>query len=134
MAIDRILVVDDDRMLRTLLVHKLSRLGCRIDQAENGRGALDSVKSDPPGLIILDAMMPVMDGHETLRQLKSDPETAHIPVFMLTARRGETDVEDALHLGAADYVSKPFNPDDLVVRIARFVLAQFDEKPLANIA
>lgn len=121
MANTRILVVDDDRMLRTLVAHKLSRIGYEVDQAENGQDALDSAAEKIPDLIILDGMMPVMDGIECLRNLKSSEKTSDIPVFMLTARRGEEDVVEALRLGAADYLSKPFNPDELILRIQRFV-------------
>ncbi|WP_300378357.1 response regulator [Henriciella sp.] len=117
----RILVVDDDRMLRTLVVYKLSDKGFTVEEAANGEEALQHVSENTPDLIILDGMMPGMDGSETLRHLKSDPATSSIPVFMLTARRSEEDIERALRLGANDYLAKPFNPDDLVLRIQRFI-------------
>jgi DNA-binding response OmpR family regulator len=117
----KILVVDDDRILRTLLHFKLSALGSTVQLAATGIEALASVAVDRPDLIILDCMMPGMDGDETLKRLKADEMTRSIPVIMLTARRGDTDAFNALTLGAADYVAKPFNPDELVLRVARFV-------------
>ena len=130
MASTRILVVDDDRMLRTLVVHKLSRIGYDVAQAENGQDALDAVAEKMPDLIILDGMMPVMDGIECLRNLKSNQNTSDLPVFMLTARRGEEDVVEALRLGAADYLAKPFNPDELILRIQRFLAKEFERNSL----
>jgi DNA-binding response OmpR family regulator len=117
----KILIVDDDRILRTLLHHKLSALGSSVQLTANGIEALSAVATDRPDLIILDGMMPGMDGDETLKRLKANEETRTIPVIMLTARRGDTDAFNALTLGAADYIAKPFNPDELVLRIRRFV-------------
>jgi DNA-binding response OmpR family regulator len=70
---------------------------------------------------VLDAMMPVMDGHQVLRQLRADPETAAVPVIMLTARRQERDIVGALELGANDYLVKPFIPDELIARLNRLI-------------
>lgn len=119
----KILVVDDDRILRTLLHFKLSALGSEVQLAATGLEALASVANDRPDLIILDCMMPSMDGDETLKRLKANDVTCSIPVIMLTARRGDSDAFNALKLGAADYVAKPFNPDELVLRVTRFVEA-----------
>ena len=115
----RILIVDDDAMLRALLTFKLKAAGFEVEAAENGRQALDRIAEARPDLIVLDSMMPVMDGTETLARLQMDPDMASIPVFMLTARRGDQDAVQALKLGAADFINKPFNPDELVVRISR---------------
>ena len=116
---NKILVADDDRLLRGLLEHKLAVAGFEVDIAEDGGAALELARTMKYDLMVLDAMMPVMDGFEVLRRLKNDPDTASLPVEMLTARRGEHDVLDALERGAAEYLTKPFIPDELVLRIRK---------------
>ena len=116
---NKILVADDDRLLRGLLEHKLAVAGFEVDIAEDGGAALELARTMKYDLMVLDAMMPVMDGFEVLRRLKNDPDTASLPVVMLTARRGEHDVLDALARGAAEYLTKPFIPDELVLRIRK---------------
>mgnify|MGYP000380306110 CR=1 FL=1 len=116
---NKILVADDDRLLRGLLEHKLAVAGFEVDIAEDGGAALELARTMKYDLMVLDAMMPVMDGFEVLRRLKNDPDTASLPVVMLTARRGEHDVLDALEGGAAEYLTKPFIPDELVLRIRK---------------
>ncbi|CUS56634.1 MULTISPECIES: response regulator [unclassified Hyphomonas] len=116
---NKILVADDDRLLRGLLEHKLAVAGFEVDIAEDGGAALELARTMKYDLMVLDAMMPVMDGFEVLRRLKNDPDTASLPVVMLTARRGEHDVLDALERGAAEYLTKPFIPDELVLRIRK---------------
>ena len=116
---NKILVADDDRLLRGLLEHKLAVAGFEVDIAEDGGAALELARTMKYDLMVLDAMMPVMDGFEVLRRLKNDPDTASLPVVMLTARRGEHDVLDALERGAAEYLIKPFIPDELVLRIRK---------------
>lgn len=113
-----IVIADDDPLLRQILEHKLSNSGFRVIAVEDGQAALDAA-AQQPCVIVLDAMMPVMDGFEALRRLKSDPVLKPIPVVMLTALKREDDVVSALKLGAADYLAKPFNPDELVVRLQR---------------
>ena len=116
---NKILVADDDSLLRGLLEHKLAVAGFEVDIAEDGGAALELARTMKYDLMVLDAMMPVMDGFEVLRRLKNDPDTASLPVVMLTARRGEHDVLDALERGAAEYLTKPFIPDELVLRIRK---------------
>ena len=116
---NKILVADNDRLLRGLLEHKLAVAGFEVDIAEDGGAALELARTMKYDLMVLDAMMPVMDGFEVLRRLKNDPDTASLPVVMLTARRGEHDVLDALERGAAEYLTKPFIPDELVLRIRK---------------
>ena len=77
------------------------------------------ITSSAPQVIVLDAMMPIMDGFEARRRFTADPALASIPVIMLTAMRRDTDIVTALQLGAADYLSKPFNPDELIARMSR---------------
>lgn len=113
-----ILIADDDPLLRQILQHKLGASGYRVTAVEDGRAALDAAASRP-SVIVLDAMMPVMDGFEALRRIKTDPNLRDINVVMLTALKREEDVVSALKLGAADYLAKPFNPDELVARLQR---------------
>ena len=117
----RVLIADDDPLLRGLLTHKLSAAGYAVIAAEDGRQALDQCRQQRPDLIVLDGMMPIADGFEVLRRLKADPETAGLPVIMLTALRREEDIVGALKLGAADYLVKPFIPDELIARIGRLL-------------
>lgn len=114
-----VLIADDDPLLRAVLEHKLSAAGYDVRAVEDGRAALDAVASEAPEFVVLDAMMPVMDGFEALRRLKADPATNVVPVVMLTALKREQDVVAALKLGAVDYLAKPFNPDELVARLDR---------------
>jgi len=117
----RILIADDDPLLRALLQHKLAAEDHQIFAAEHGGEVLDMVRDHAPDLIVLDAMMPVMDGFEVLRRLKAGAGTRDIPVIMLTALKREQDVVGGLQLGAADYLAKPFIPDELVQRIRRLL-------------
>ena len=128
---NKILVADDDRLLRGLLEHKLAVAGFEVDIAEDGGAALELARTMKYDLMVLDAMMPVMDGFEVLRRLKNDPDTASLPVVMLTARRGEHDVLDALERGAAEYLTKPFIPDELVLRIRKRIK---DERARLDVA
>ena len=119
----RILIVDDDLLLVKLLQHKLSSNGYETVVAHNGADALRSLAANKAkfDLIVLDAMMPEVDGFEVLRKLGSSPVTKSIPVVMLTARRREQDVVNGLSLGARDYLVKPFMPDELMTRIGRLL-------------
>ena len=112
-----ILIADDDELLAALVQFKLEAAGHRVVIAENGAAALEAVKSERPDLIVLDAMMPVLTGTEVLTILKADPESVMLPVIMLTARRNQEDVVTALRGGAADYLTKPFIPEELLVRV-----------------
>lgn len=116
-----ILLADDDEMTVRLIEHKLKQSGFDVISATDGKTAYDLVQTDRPDLVVLDGMMPRMDGFEVLRRLKDVPETKAIPVIMLTARKKEEDIVNALSLGAADYIVKPFIPAELVVRIQRIV-------------
>ncbi len=116
----KILVCDDDDMLLDLLSFRLEARGFEVSTARDGGEAI-ALAAQAPDAIVLDAMMPVMDGHEVLRRLRSEPSTARIPVIMLTARRGEKDIIGALELGANDYLVKPFIPEELVTRLTRLV-------------
>jgi DNA-binding response OmpR family regulator len=119
MADTLVLVADDDPLLRGILEHKLSRAGYVVALAEDGRAALERSRALKPAVLVLDAMMPILDGFEVLRRLKGDDQTRPIAVVMLTALKRQDDIVSALQLGAADYLPKPFNPDELVARLAR---------------
>ena len=112
-----ILIMDDDELLIALLEHKLGQRGLRILTATDGSEGLEAARAAKPDLIVLDGMMPTMDGFEVLRHLKEDPDTQEIPVIMLSARRLEHDIVNGLNLGAADYLVKPFMPEELALKI-----------------
>lgn len=120
MAARTILIADDDPLLRALLVHRLSADGYGVLTAEDGGQALTAITEQQPDLIVLDALMPVMDGFELLRRLKS-ARISEAPVIMLTALRRDQDIVGALQLGAADYLVKPFIPDELSQRVRRLL-------------
>jgi two-component system alkaline phosphatase synthesis response regulator PhoP len=117
----KILVVDDDELLRDLLEFKLRSRGYEVELAEDGEAALEAASASPPDLIVLDGMMPGLDGFQVLQRLSDSGETRDVPVIMLTARRQEQDVVAGLSLGAQDYLVKPFLPDELVLRIQRIL-------------
>lgn len=112
-----VIVADDDDLLQQLVSHKLLQRGYEVRGVENGEALLAAVAAEAPDLIVLDAMMPIIDGFEALRRLRADPTSAEIPVIMLTARRGEQDVITALNLGASDFLAKPFLPEELALRV-----------------
>ena len=116
-AVPRILIADDDPLLCELLRFKLEAAGHEVQIVGDGEAALDAAQSDTPDVLVLDSMMPILTGPEVLRELKSRPESASLPVIMLTARKGQSDIMDALRAGAADYLTKPFLPDELAAPI-----------------
>lgn len=113
----RILLVEDERDLLELLKYNLDREGYGVSTAETGEDGLKLVRNQPPDLILLDLMLPSMDGLEVCRSLKARPDTASIPVIMLTAKGEESDIVAGLELGADDYITKPFSPRILMARI-----------------
>ncbi|MEA4877523.1 MAG: response regulator transcription factor [Aminobacterium sp.] len=113
----RILIVDDEKGIQDIVSQALKRRGYETLVASDGDTALDLAFASRPDLIILDLMLPRMDGWEVCRRLKSNKETATIPIIMLTARRGEMDVVEGLELGADDYMKKPFSLAELVARV-----------------
>lgn len=120
MTSHRILIADDDPLLRALLVHRLAGEGYQVTTVENGSEALAAITEQRPDLVVLDALMPVMDGFEVLRRLKAGG-CSDVPVIMLTALKREQDIVGALQLGAADYLVKPFIPDELGQRVKRLL-------------
>ena len=117
----KILICDDDELLVELLRFRLKARGFDVRIARNGKEAVESLRDDEPDAVVLDAMMPIFDGYEVLRQLRELPHLRDLPVIMLTARKSERDVLDALKLGASDFVAKPFIPEELTARLTKLL-------------
>ncbi|MEZ4861593.1 MAG: response regulator transcription factor [Caldilineaceae bacterium] len=124
----KILVVDDKANVRRLIQDYLTEQGYRVTTAEDGRMALFSARQEPPDLILLDIMMPEMDGYEFIRAYR---QQANTPIILLTAKVEETDKVIGLELGADDYITKPFGMRELLARI-RAVLRRMGEPALAT--
>ena len=114
---ERILVVDDEPDIVALVVYHLAKAGFRISTASNGADALRIAQQDRPALIVLDLMLPGMSGLEVLEQLRADESGQDVAVLLLTARRDEPDRIRGLSSGADDYLTKPFSPQELVLRV-----------------
>lgn len=115
----KILAVDDERHIVRLVEVNLQRAGYEVVTAYDGREALEKVKAENPDLVVLDVMMPYMDGFEVLKHLKADPTTAEIPVIMLTAKAQDADVFRGWQSGVDCYLTKPFNPMELLTFVKR---------------
>lgn len=119
----KILIADDDVILTEMLRFRLEGARHEVITAADGMEALDKAREGRPDLIILDSMMPVIAGPEVLARLRADPQSASTPVVMLTARNGEGDIVAALRGGASEYLTKPFIPQELMVRIEKLLLS-----------
>ncbi|MCW5547509.1 MAG: response regulator transcription factor [Opitutaceae bacterium] len=117
----RILLAEDDPTTRRIVSFKLGRDGYTVETADNGEQLLQMAAARPPALFILDLMMPIQDGFSTLLRLKEEPALAGIPVIVLSAKNDEEEVVRCLNAGAADYVVKPFSPEELAVRVGRLL-------------
>ena len=113
----RILVVDDEQDILELVEYNLLREGFGIACATNGEDAMRIARTELPDLILLDLMLPGMNGLDITKRLKGDPQTEHIPIVMLTVKNSDTDIVLGLELGADDYITKPFSPRVLVARV-----------------
>jgi two-component system phosphate regulon response regulator PhoB len=113
----RVLVVDDERDITALVAYHLARAGYRVATAESGSAALEAVGKEPPDLVVLDLMLPGKSGYEVLDELRRREETQGVGVILLTARREEADRIRGLMGGADDYLTKPFSPEELVLRV-----------------
>jgi two-component system phosphate regulon response regulator PhoB len=113
----KILVVDDEPDALELVEFNLRQAGYEVSSAADGAEALKKARSTIPDLVVLDLMLPEMDGLEVCKVLRRDPATARIPIVMLTAKAGEVDRILGLELGADDYITKPFSPRELVLRV-----------------
>jgi len=121
MVKENILIVDDEEDVLELVRYNLDKNGYKISTATTGEDALAKARTKQPDLMILDLMLPGIDGLEVCKMLKSDPKTANIPIIMLTAKGEETDIVTGLELGADDYVTKPFSPKVLIARARRIL-------------
>ena len=123
-----ILVVDDEEDLQELLQYNLSKDGYRVSCVGTGEEALKFAKRQPPDLVVLDLMLPAVDGLEVCRRLKGDPKTRDIPIIMLTAKSEEGDVVAGLERGADDYITKPFSPRVLTARVKAMLRRKESER------
>ena len=117
MSKGRILVVDDEIYIVHILDFSLGMEGYEVITALDGEAALEKVKSEQPDLIVLDIMMPKLDGYEVCKAIKGNADTAHIPVILLSAKGRNVDQKMGFDVGADDYITKPFSPRKLVERI-----------------
>jgi DNA-binding response OmpR family regulator len=116
MGKDRILIIEDDHDIVEMLEYNLRQAGYQTLSALNGEEGVRLAAKEKPDLVILDIMLPIIDGFEVCRTLKNDDTTAHIPIIILSAKSQETDKVVGLELGADDYVTKPFSPRELIAR------------------
>jgi two-component system, OmpR family, alkaline phosphatase synthesis response regulator PhoP len=133
MANESILVVEDEDDIRELLRYNLAKEGYRVVWAASGEEALKAIRASLPDLVLLDLMLPGLDGLDVCRSLKQDPHTRNLPIVMLTAKGEEADIIVGLELGADDYVTKPFNLRVLLARL-RAVLRRRIAAPLPETA
>jgi len=124
-----ILVVDDEPDLLELVQYNLIRSGYQATCVESGEAALAFIRSQLPDLMVLDLMLPGIDGLDLCKMVKQEPQTAMLPVVMLTARTEDADVVTGLEIGADDYLTKPFSPRVLLARIKAVLRRQGEEKP-----
>ena len=125
----KILVVDDERHIVRLVEVNLTRAGYEILTAYDGVEALEKVKADKPDMIVLDVMMPRMDGFEVLKRLQADAGTQDIPVIMLTAKAQDADIFRGWSSGVSSYLTKPFNPRELLTFVERIFQSLEDGGP-----
>lgn len=119
---DTILIIEDETDVLDLVVYHLKKAGYQTFTARDGAIGLTKARDLSPALLVLDLMLPGMEGTEVCKRLKADPKTAHIPVIMLTAKAEEVDRVLGLELGADDYVTKPFSPRELVLRVKKLLV------------
>lgn len=131
MAHEKILLIEDEKDILELIAFNLECSGYDVIKASNGEDGLKRALKEIPDLILLDLMLPGMDGFDVCRELKQDKSTRKIPVIMLTARGEDTDIVSGLELGAEDYITKPFSPKILIARI-RTVLRRATDTSLED--
>lgn len=113
----KVLVVDDEVYILHILDFSLGAEGYEVITAADGQQAIEKARTEKPDLIVMDIMMPRLDGYETTRRLKELPETREIPILLLTAKGRETDRQKGFDAGASDYITKPFSPNKLIGRV-----------------
>lgn len=117
MAKNKILVIEDDDDIQELITYNLVREGYLVSSTTSGEAGLEAARRSAPDLVLLDLMLPGIDGLEVCRMLRADHRTAAVPIVMLTAKGEETDVVTGLEVGADDYITKPFSPREVVARV-----------------
>ena len=117
----RIIFADDDDLIGEIVVDALSNAGHAVGWLKNGKAALDAMVRRPPNIAILDRHMPVMSGNSVVREMRLNKDLLNTPVLMLTASAGLTDQEISFYDGADDYMTKPFDPDELVFRVEELI-------------
>lgn len=117
----KILVVDDEPTIVRLMEFILARQGYEMLVAVNGEEALDQIRSHAPDLVLLDIMMPRIDGYEVARQVRADPATTALPIIMLSAKAQEDDIRKGVDIGVDEYITKPFSPEHLVHVVADYL-------------
>jgi two-component system phosphate regulon response regulator PhoB len=130
MGREKILLIEDEPDIAEVLQYNLEKEGFDVGTARRGDTGLDAIRRDSPDLVLLDLMLPGIDGLELTRMLKRDPLTSRLPIVMLTARGEELDRIVGLELGADDYISKPFSPREVVLRV-KAVLRRFQQEESA---
>lgn len=120
-AAPRVLVVEDEEDIAYILRFLFQREGLTVDHAADGREALARLEQPPPHAVVLDIMLPYHDGIEIVERLRAQPGWRDVPVLMLTAKAREVDIVRALDLGADDYVTKPFQPEEVLARLRRLM-------------
>ena len=117
----KVLIAEDERDIRELITFTLRYAGHEVIQAANGEEALALTREAMPDLIMMDVRMPKMTGYEACRLIKADDKIKHIPVVFLSAKGQETEIQTGLEVGAADYILKPFAPDQLIKRVSEIL-------------
>ena len=129
MAKNRILVVEDESDILELIRYNLGKEGYQVQTVDTGEKALKAIKAKMPDVVVLDLMLPGMDGLEVCKAIKGDTKTKHLPVIMLTAKSEEADIVTGLELGADDYITKPFSPKVLIARLRTLLRRKVAEAP-----
>lgn len=129
MAVKEILIVEDDEDVMELIRYNLAKEGFNCDAAYDGQEGLKKAQGMLPDLVLLDLMLPEVDGLDVCKKLKNNPQTEHIPIVMVTAKSDEADIVTGLELGADDYVTKPFSPKVLVARVRAVLRRKTTEIP-----
>src|ERR1700678_2243812 len=124
----KVLVCDDERHIVRLIQVNLERQGYIVVTAFDGKERLEKIRSEKLNVVVLDVMMPYMDGFEVLKTIRREPETEALPVIMLTAKAQDKDVFEGYHYGADMYLTKPFNPMELVAFVKRILSGNDDDK------
>lgn len=117
----KILVVDDEPTIVRLMEFILARQGHEMQVAVNGEEALEKIRAHAPDLVLLDIMMPRIDGYEVARAVRADPATAGLPIIMLSAKAQEEDIRKGVEIGVDEYITKPFSPEHLVHVVAGYL-------------